>query len=690
MLTFCERFHHILFIDGSTVHTIESGIVAKVKSIGAKYARSTAMEALELLATPDSEITQDWVIVYDNVDGKDVEVARYFPRCRFGTIIITTRNTSLGNLAPTSHIQLDVMSDEEAVKVLLRSAIHLPRLPTENDRRYAQEIARTLGNLPVALNQAGYFIKQHDCMEDYLSRLKQHRVAILRRPAEGQLDDHAHAVYTTFELSWSRLSHRAQLFLNTLGFVNYIGLPLELIYRAAKLHFRFEASALMPRTAQFGQDVQLLRYIFQPDDSISKQDVDDLVAEVEGYSLVTRITTSNLKILCLHPLVHSWIQDRLAQHDQEKHRSAALRLLACATGEDDEDIFDFIYPHVTLFNDRLSSLHMNDRAGIAAIHTHCGDVTVSISIWEGILGELNHHPGYTGYSASEAKLNLAVLYRASLQWPLRPAALSHEKEQAQTQMASALEQEVLEYRACVLGRDHPATIEAVAWKALGRARSRDIVELIGSKKLLDTVLGILETRQCKNWELMCQVKEALAYPRLQEFPPIIDKILERIKSGEELIHLRTKYNGPEHWKTLKAKANLASAYSDMEDETLDKFDKFKAGRGIAVELLESVVAKQKEGRGPEHLSIIPLIELLAESYLKQGAYSHAEEMWKEVIALRRKVDGLYNEHMWDAMVRLSQTYARREKYHEAALVVEEVLALRKEVEGNGNDPMLIS
>jgi hypothetical protein len=193
-----------------------------------------------VLANPDHEVTKDWIIVYDNVDDPGIDIAKYFPKCSFGAVIITTRNPNLGNLAPRAHIKLDVMSEDEAVDVLLQSAIDSCRKTTGDEEEQAHVIAQELGCSPVAIVQAGYFIKVHNCLHGYHLRLKNRHPDILNRPAENQLDDHYHGVYATLGVTLPYLSPRTQSFLNPLGFANYTEFPLVLIYRAAALGFFFE------------------------------------------------------------------------------------------------------------------------------------------------------------------------------------------------------------------------------------------------------------------------------------------------------------------------------------------------------------------------------------------------------------------------------------------------------------------
>jgi hypothetical protein len=96
------------------------------------------------------------------------------------------------------------MSEEEATQVLLRSAIDPSREPSDAEKNEGRKIAKELGYLPVALAQAGYFIKVHNCMHDYRQRLRKRRPDILSRAAKYQLDAHD-GLYTALNTSLAAL-----------------------------------------------------------------------------------------------------------------------------------------------------------------------------------------------------------------------------------------------------------------------------------------------------------------------------------------------------------------------------------------------------------------------------------------------------------------------------------------------------
>ncbi|PVF95074.1 hypothetical protein CPB86DRAFT_688894, partial [Serendipita vermifera] len=346
--------------DASSETSIRHGMVQRVRSLGHVYTRKTAEEAMQVLSEPDAEISTDWAIVFDNCDNSKVNLSSFFPECDHGCIIVTTRNPQLGSLSPDAHIQVGVMSPEEGNLALLKSALSETR-PSDSDIKHASAIAKELEYLPVALIQAGAFIKRQRCLHTYLDKLKRNRANILKRKAMGQRDRHYHCVYDTLEVTYPELTRRCQMFLGLLSFVNYSGFSLTLVHRAAWNGFQFEPADLIDRDARFEEAIRTLHEIFIPGMVWDEQVLDDLVEELEQYSLITRTEVYNLPTLRLHCLVSAWAHDRLSEQDKDKYLSAIARLLISGTSEEDQDMYEFIIPHLDEISSIWGSLHVNDR-----------------------------------------------------------------------------------------------------------------------------------------------------------------------------------------------------------------------------------------------------------------------------------------------------------------------------------------
>jgi hypothetical protein len=111
------RFAATLFIDGSSVPRIHSGTIRHARSLGIAHSQKEFDDCLVFISKPRPGPPR--LVLYDNVDDPDIDLAPLLPSGESCTIIITSRNRSLGQLCPDAHLELDTMSMDEAVNLLL-------------------------------------------------------------------------------------------------------------------------------------------------------------------------------------------------------------------------------------------------------------------------------------------------------------------------------------------------------------------------------------------------------------------------------------------------------------------------------------------------------------------------------------------------------------------------------------------
>jgi tetratricopeptide (TPR) repeat protein len=149
-----------------------------------------------------------WLLIFDNMD--DLPLAEpYLPKAGQGHLIFTTRARALGNLA--HRLDLRQMEPETGALFLLRRAdiislqAQLSRA-TSQERDLACTIARELDGLPLALDQAGAYVKETPCrLADYLQLYQQRRFDLLRE--RGQSDqDYPASVASTWSLSFEKVA----------------------------------------------------------------------------------------------------------------------------------------------------------------------------------------------------------------------------------------------------------------------------------------------------------------------------------------------------------------------------------------------------------------------------------------------------------------------------------------------------
>ena len=110
-----------------------------------------------------------WLLIFDNAEDP-AALARYLPGGG-GQVVITSRNPGWDELA--TPVGVDVFDRDESITLLRRRA---PRLT----QREAERVAQALGDLPLALAQAGaYLADTATGVEDYLALLTERTMELL-------------------------------------------------------------------------------------------------------------------------------------------------------------------------------------------------------------------------------------------------------------------------------------------------------------------------------------------------------------------------------------------------------------------------------------------------------------------------------------------------------------------------------
>lgn len=210
-----------------------------------------------------------WLLIWDNLE--DLELPhRLLPPNRQGTLLLTTRRQALGTLA--QGIDLLPMKQEESVLLLLRRAKVLePEAASEQVRHLAEsrpaeyaaasELARLLGGLPLALDQAGAYLEETGCsLADYLRRFEQQQMFLLDRRG-GPGSHHPHSVTTTFLLAQERVEKEQKAaadLLRLCAFLHAEAIPEELFHVGAS-HLGPVLAPIASDPAQFDLAVAVLR-----------------------------------------------------------------------------------------------------------------------------------------------------------------------------------------------------------------------------------------------------------------------------------------------------------------------------------------------------------------------------------------------------------------------------------------------
>ncbi|KAJ7823128.1 P-loop containing nucleoside triphosphate hydrolase protein [Mycena olivaceomarginata] len=210
-LKFIEEFSHFtdkIMVDASTPETIDTGLknLATAWKIG-----NSSGDALQRLASKQEQ----WLLFFDNTDDPTINLNQFFPKCNHGNIVVTSRNPDLRVYG--GHSQVSDMEESDAVALLLKSAAQEISFVNE---LHATEIVKELALLPLAIVQAGAFISKSGALDTYLALYEQNRAQLLAERQTQTHDDYKWTVYTTWHMSFDKLSPLAAMFLQLCSFLH--------------------------------------------------------------------------------------------------------------------------------------------------------------------------------------------------------------------------------------------------------------------------------------------------------------------------------------------------------------------------------------------------------------------------------------------------------------------------------------
>jgi tetratricopeptide (TPR) repeat protein len=273
-----------------------------------------------------------WLLILDNVDTQDAKdaVLDLLPQLTNGHVLITSRLTTWAETS--EQIELDVLSEPAAVEFLLDRTVK-KRRATATDATDAATLARLLGYLPLALEQAGAFIaKNAITFGDYIQRWQSREEKVLgwNKDLLGRYD---RSVLTTWAVTFDQLDTDGQGLLHLLCWLAPDPIPVDLIKK---------------QTHTAGTE---------PIDSESG------IANLVDFSFLKR--SEDKQSVSMHRLVQEIAQRQLPQENKGIWLQRSLRMLNAFCSVDPEDVrtWPAIYtparPHLSHI------LPSADKAGIA-------------------------------------------------------------------------------------------------------------------------------------------------------------------------------------------------------------------------------------------------------------------------------------------------------------------------------------
>ncbi|MDD3623028.1 MAG: FxSxx-COOH system tetratricopeptide repeat protein, partial [Methanofollis sp.] len=258
-----------------------------------------------------------WLLIFDNAPSQDA-IQQFLPETTTGHVLITSRHRDWQCAAG---VRVDTFRRSESIQFILRRT-------GQDDEEAADELAEELGDLPLALEQAGAFIAETGMpTPDYLNAYREKRLKLLekRKPY-----DYLESVATTWEISFQKIREDpdvgpvAEGLLNFCAFFAPDNIPLDMIIQGSEY--------LPPDLSQACLDESLLY---------------ESIGVIRRYSLIEKQGDT----LSIHRLVQEVIRNRMNEDASWQWCEAAVQIVNAAfpAGSEDPQTWpecSLLLPHV--------------------------------------------------------------------------------------------------------------------------------------------------------------------------------------------------------------------------------------------------------------------------------------------------------------------------------------------------------
>ncbi|KAK3694715.1 hypothetical protein B0T22DRAFT_477445 [Podospora appendiculata] len=638
-----DRFEHIFWIDSTSTATIEesyNGIAAKLFA----DEEGADKRMLHVLKWMDAA-REDWMLVMDNC--ADDDMARFLPEKDKGNIIYTSRFTNMRQALPPDAIaEVNEMEERDAVTLLLRAAGEGANSRSVGLRNNGLPIVKELGCLPLAIDQAGAYVREAwpPCsLQDYLVKFRKERARMLKNGGghyQGASRQNQ-AVYATFELSHKALQAIAKG-KKGLAMAEAARMAIKILSAICFYHNEGILEEMVERAAENRHECDLREHNPLQSGRLSLEDLLDVdqnhtwdprkfrsgASLLESLSLVKRDWNS----LSMHVLVHSWARDRMKDADRAFFSKSARTLMYHSIPFLNTPTCVLfrrrMLPHVVVCDEVVqvrdddeieeSSFEMR----MALVASDAGWWDESIRMWKSAI--------------RSQQLELTLDHRATLDTMVKLSEVY--KSMGRWVEANNLLLEIVERRRHDLGDLHPRT--HLAWNALVQLHIR-IGNVKEALEVLETMLEVgaanpdLDMESVRSIMLDCQKRIAIAECMNHNGPITAPLCKSEARKREE--NLWTEYE------------KSAFAYGEDTNETLDIMSKLvmavlEQSRGHCAEIIAKEALRRCEARfGPDHHRTAELLGHLALAYTGQLNCEQAV-YWQEQ-SVRRLISCVGTENL---------------------------------------------
>jgi tetratricopeptide (TPR) repeat protein len=518
-----------------------------------------------------------WLIVFDNAPD-EASVRRFIPPAGRGWVLITSQSQ---HWPGRQVLDIGVLDLEVAAGFLIERT-------GDSDHPSAVALARELGGLPLALEQAAAYVgATGGDLAGYLAAFRERRPDLLAR---GEPAGYDKTTATTWDLAFARLERDNR---NAVGVLRLLAccapepVPLRLLL----------SNVFNSPDNEFAPDVGP---ILQPllSDALT---VGDAVVALRRFSL---ITPSRDGLVLVHRLVQAVTLAQMSADLTSQWQQAAVSLIDAAIPADSSrpdmwSTFAVLLPHARV----VLPPESKGMERIARYLRHAGDYRTARMVVEQVVEARRDLLGHEHPSTLRAKVEFASTLRALGELDAEFALLRR--------AIGPLEN--------VLGKDHRTTLEARHSMALGL---RDQHQWEAAASEFRTVLDLQRKSFGEDDVATLATRSALA--SLLRRQGQLDQAEAEYRA---VLAARQRVLGDRHPDTLSTRHTLAYVLQ------------VRGQARTAEAEYRAIIELQRETRGDEHPGTLGTRHNLASVLQDQGRWDQAEAEYRAVLAARQRVLG---------------------------------------------------
>lgn len=301
---YCTEYDLVWWIPADQPPLVRASLAALAPHLGLPPVTASGVEgaaAAVLDALRRGTPYQRWLLIFDNADQPE-ELNEIIPRGP-GDVLITSRNHRWQSVVET--VSVDVFGRGESIEFLGK------RVPSGLNPSAADELAAELGDLPLALEQAGALQAETGMpVDEYLRLLREQVSAIM---AEGKSPDYPLSMTAAWRLSVSTLEQQlreAVVLLRCCAFFGPEPIPRDIFPRGAQ-------ALTSPLGELLADPIRLSR----------------AVRELGRFALVRL----DGRTIVIHRLIQALLRDDLSPQEQASYREQAHLILAVGAPKNPDD-----------------------------------------------------------------------------------------------------------------------------------------------------------------------------------------------------------------------------------------------------------------------------------------------------------------------------------------------------------------